>query len=185
MKMDSRAAAEFNPYVAPIAADSYDTTDRGIGVWRDRWLLVMHKDASLPAICIKTGEPADRFLRFRLAWHYPIDWWTRKRDVDLPFCERGCREYRLRRLRDALILLTVSVTVSVAGGSLALFTDDIPRWIVFFLLIPLFVLLPAAAAVVVMRWRPIGFWRVRGPYLWLVGADPQFLAQLPPWTSGS
>ena len=66
MKMDSCAAAEFNPYVAPIAADSYDTTDRGIGVWRDRWLLVMHKDASLPAICIKTGEPADRFL--------PFDW---------------------------------------------------------------------------------------------------------------
>lgn len=45
---------------------------RGQGVWRDGNQLVMRKDAELPARCVKTNEPTDRWLRRQLYWHSPV-----------------------------------------------------------------------------------------------------------------
>lgn len=44
---------------------------RGQGVWRHGGQLVMRKDALLPARCVKTNEPTDRWLRRQLFWHTP------------------------------------------------------------------------------------------------------------------
>lgn len=35
-------------------------------------LLVMEKWATLPPVCIKTGEPTDRVLKQRMTWHSPL-----------------------------------------------------------------------------------------------------------------
>jgi len=45
---------------------------RGQGVWRDGRLLVMCKDAELPARCVKTNEATDQTLRRQLSWHNPL-----------------------------------------------------------------------------------------------------------------
>ncbi|MBC7821449.1 MAG: hypothetical protein IAG10_31565 [Planctomycetaceae bacterium] len=47
-------------------------TRRGQGVWRDGGVLVMCKDADLPARCVKTNESTDRTLRRQLYWHEPL-----------------------------------------------------------------------------------------------------------------
>jgi len=48
---------EINPYASPQEAGGYEgRTPYGVGVWRDGRLLVMHKDAKLPPICIHSGH---------------------------------------------------------------------------------------------------------------------------------
>ena len=40
-------------------------------IWRQDNQLVMRKDAQLPAICVKTNQPATSWLRRKLSWHSP------------------------------------------------------------------------------------------------------------------
>ncbi len=40
-------------------------------VWRSGKILVMHKEAKLPDRCIKTNGPADHWLKRKLSWHHP------------------------------------------------------------------------------------------------------------------
>ncbi|MCA9155123.1 MAG: hypothetical protein R3C99_25070 [Pirellulaceae bacterium] len=73
------AAHGGNPYAAPQAHQQpapmqpmYTPPQGMVGVWRYGTTLVMHKDAKLPDVCVKSNEPAHgRTLKRKLHWHHP------------------------------------------------------------------------------------------------------------------
>jgi hypothetical protein len=64
--------AQVNPYAAPSVYDKpqqmkqYDG-----GVWQAGSLLVIHRQAVLPPVCVKSGLPATTWLPRNLSWHPP------------------------------------------------------------------------------------------------------------------
>lgn len=74
MSLDNPFAStrdEVNPYAVPKSqpAATVVPTD---GVWRQGNLLVMHKMAVLPDVCIKSNQPADGYrLKRKLSHHHP------------------------------------------------------------------------------------------------------------------
>ena len=110
----------FNPY-APPAADTLDSgrqwgesDDRG-GLWRERFLLVMDKTATLPVDrCIVCDAPATGPpLRRKLSWHSP--WWYLIVLVNLLFY--------------AIAAMIVRKTVAVRVGLCDLHRTRRRRWI--------------------------------------------------------
>jgi hypothetical protein len=73
------AAPSFNPYQAPQAPGpsfAYAPAAMTGGIWRSGNLLVMHKMAQLPDVCVKSGEKATRRLTRKLQWWPPWINWT-------------------------------------------------------------------------------------------------------------
>jgi hypothetical protein len=163
---------EVNPYASPAGAGGYDPErDRGVGVWSDGKLLVMHPQATLPPICIATGQPATRWLAYDLAWYYPIDWSHRHLKFNVPLCEASYRRWKPKVWTTVLILLPLLACVVGAfffnAGSLCgLAFAGFMIW----------------ALIQAFFGKRLRFERVRAGYLWITGASPEFLRQLPPWT---
>ena len=167
-----------NPYASPLEAGGYDaTSQRGVGVWRDDNLLVIHKEAVLPLISIHSGEPATCVRKFRLVWSYPIDWSTRSLDLDLPVTEQEYRRYSWR-LSVSWLALLVPVTISLA---LAVLVGVWPDWLFTTVILCNAVGVVVCWAIQSSFFKPIVFVRVRDKYLWIKGFDSRFLAQLPEW----
>jgi hypothetical protein len=180
MWLRSEPAVELNPYASPSIAGGYeDHAADAVGHWHDGKYLVLHPAAQFPPICIKTGQPATRFVPWRLAWSYPIDWKSRQLPLHVPFCETGYRQHRRRRIFGICCLL-ISLVPSVALQLLLM--REIPRGMIA---VAVLVLVCGLTLWAVSRFEPLRFIRVRGQYLWLSGADARFLEQLPPWTSGA
>jgi len=169
-----KPTAETNPYASPAGAGGYDPDqDRGVGVWSDGKLLVIHLQATLPPICIDSGQPATRWLPFDLSWYYPIDWSHRHLKLNLPLCEVSFRRWRPKPWSAAVFL----VPLLVWAITVPFFGQDVG-----FLLGVAFCCFLLWAAVQVLWRKGLRFERVRSGYLWLAGASPEFLRQLPPWT---
>jgi hypothetical protein len=67
-----------NPYASPAYAEPAVLVPYGgvptmpVGIWQDRGLLVMHKNAMLPNICVKSNVPCDGpRLKRKMYWHSP------------------------------------------------------------------------------------------------------------------
>ena len=180
----SPVAVNQNPYASPADAGGYDPQgSAGIAVWSDGKYVVLHRDASFPLICLKTGEPATRQRKYGLLWSYPIDWSSRRLYLQLPLCESVYRSY-VKRWWAGIFVVALPILVMFYGFSQAP-ENRLPDGFVAVLIF----LTPAGfIAWAILRWwdgKPLKFVRVRDNYFWLSGADPRFLAQLPPWTSGS
>ncbi len=97
------------------------------GVWRDKSILVMSRDAQLPNRCVKCNEPATGSrLKRKLSWHHPayfllilvvflvyiiVAMIARKvATVEVGLCER----HRAARSRN--ILITWSLVLLAIGG---------------------------------------------------------------------
>jgi hypothetical protein len=170
-------AADLNPYESPAEAGGYNAAAAAvIGAWRDGKLLVIHQDAALPPLCIKTGEPAERHVHYVLRWSYPIDLATRRLELDIPFSEAGYGNYCSQRRMAALA--TSGAAFLLVVSLLLLGNDSLIRTIRFVALI----LTCTAGGLTGLLWSPLRFVRARGSYLWLWGADQRFLEQLPEWT---
>jgi hypothetical protein len=68
--------SQLNPYAAPQVANPFAVGAEpkvvGFpGLWRQGNLLVLHKAAPLPDICLKSNLPASRRLKRNLQWHHP------------------------------------------------------------------------------------------------------------------
>ena len=68
-------AQAHNPYASPGMAgmhgmNQYGSPNMG-GLWREGQLLVMDRNARLPNICVKSGQPTGRFLIRNLSWQPP------------------------------------------------------------------------------------------------------------------
>ena len=69
-------AEQVNPYAAPQVA-GYQPSMPGVGqnpfagLWRQGTILVLHKMAPLPDICLLSNQPANRRLKRSMHWHHP------------------------------------------------------------------------------------------------------------------
>ncbi|TWU59873.1 hypothetical protein Poly51_01460 [Rubripirellula tenax] len=61
-----------NPYAVPRAPSGLPPMGGTESFWREGKILVMHKHATLPDICIKSGEATNGFrLKRKLKYHHP------------------------------------------------------------------------------------------------------------------
>lgn len=61
-----------NPYASPVATTERNPQPSTGGIWSDGKVLVMHKQANLPDVCIKSNQPTDGYrLKRKLTWHHP------------------------------------------------------------------------------------------------------------------
>ena len=58
-----------NPYRAPMAQTMTPPAGSSGGIWSDGDLLVVHKQSTLPPICVKTNEPAEKEIPRTFYWH--------------------------------------------------------------------------------------------------------------------
>jgi len=171
--------AEVNPYESPAGAGGYkDDSYRGVGVWRDRELVVMHKDARLPPICVTTGEPMTFYERVELLRSFS----TRRLSLDVP--QGSAYSRRLRTWRTPASLTVVFFVV--VSLTFLLMRPALSPWMVR---VTGAILIGAGAAYTIASHFlfkcPLAIVRARENYFWLSGADSRFLAQLPEWQDGA
>ena len=188
----------FNPY-APPAADTLDSgrqwgesDDRG-GLWRERFLLVMDKTATLPVDrCIVCDAPATGPpLRRKLSWHSP--WWYLIVLVNLLFYAIAamivrktvavrvglCDLHRTRRRR--WIALAWSL-ILVALGLLGLvFSNPVTDFTMAALMALALLSLFAGGVVGIYGPRVVTAKQIDDRYAWIGGVSSQLLDTLPDW----
>jgi hypothetical protein len=172
-----------NPYAPSAVVDPRaEAAAAVVGVWRDGNLIVVHREATLPAICVKTGEPASDWLAQKFAGH---DHWfsfqTRRHEVRVPLSAR--RHWLATRLR--WWLLTAGIVILFGLPAVALNVGNPPEGALVFVI---FGGMGLAAPLLICGGflsEPVQAHRFRGDYIWLRGADERFLAHLAAWPGGS
>jgi hypothetical protein len=182
-----------NPYAAP-QAQSYAPAivqSRPLdGLWREGGVLVMHKNAPLPDICIKSNEPAVRRLKRKLQWHHPAIGLTiligvliyvilamiltKRATIHIAMTD----EWFARRSRRMLIAwgLALAAVLMFVGS---FFTIEVADGVVFaFLIFASVVLLIAAPIYGQAACRMVWPKRMTDDYIWLKGVHPGFLDRL-------
>ncbi|WP_166829726.1 zinc ribbon domain-containing protein [Thalassoroseus pseudoceratinae] len=170
---------EFCPY----CGENLDEGDSA-GVWRDGNVLVFEKGARLPNRCIKSNEPAERFLSRDLVWAPPwvylgllggailviVFYLIAKKTAHADF--GITKEWvKRRRLRIATVWLLsfFGLFLIVAGAATefwAILAAGVLTWIG--------ALFYAAIAVPLYSVQ-----RIDERYVWLKGINPEYLAELP------
>ncbi|MCE9554877.1 MAG: hypothetical protein K8T91_16095 [Planctomycetes bacterium] len=168
-----------------------------VGIWKDRRLLVMHKHATLPDICVKSNTPCQgRRLKRNMYWHHPALFLTvllgvlvyailavviRKNAVVwVPLSE----EWWARRRRAIAIgwgLALLGFVVAIGGPILAAQTKT--DWLGFGVLAGIGLMLTgmiygASQAPMVSPKR------IDDEYVWLKGVHPAYVAALPDYPYG-
>lgn len=185
-----------NPYAAPQTANPF--SDQNVspvegfpGLWREGNVLVLHKLAPLPNICLKSNQPATRRLKRNLQWHHPAVYLAiipgllvyailamvlmKRATLQAPLSD----EWFARRRNRMLIawgLIGVSVLMFVFG----VMNVDSTDWGVFLVVASLLLCLVSAVygAVACRLFTPK---RITDEYVWLKGVHPEFLDRLPVW----
>ena len=171
--------ADINPYAAPLGEAQADwSLVAGVGCWRHGSLLVVHEDAQLPPICVKTGRPAAGYRPTRVRWSHPLRWPWEYVGFQVPLSEWSL--FSFGRGRPLVLVAAVAVTASL----IALATLDLPIPVdarILLLLIGGAISLTLFASYAALA-QPLWFVRRRRKYYWLSGANRRFLEKLPPWT---
>ena len=188
----------FNPY-APPAADTLDiarqwgeSDDRG-GLWRERFLLVMDKTATLPVDrCIVCDAPATgRPLRRKLSWHSP--WWYLIVLVNLLFYAIAAMIVRktvavrvgmcdLHRTRRRWWIAFAWSLILVAIGLLGLvFSNPVTDFTMAALMALALLSLFAGGVVGIYGPRVVSAKQIDDRYAWIGGVSSQLLDTLPDW----
>jgi hypothetical protein len=185
-----------NPYASPQSAPETALDARLVepvsatGLWQKGQLLVMHRDAILPKVCIKSGQPATEYLIRKLTWHHPALFIVLFMSpliyiiVALLLNKRARIEVRVsdavfaRRRRDMLIgWIAVLASIAVIVMAFANLENDSGA----LLLVIGFTLFFAGAIYGLLRARLVSADRIDGDYIWLKGVHPDLLAELPLW----
>jgi hypothetical protein len=191
-------ADQVNPYASPqLAAGSPAAVPQKQhpfqGLWRQGNVLVMHKLAPLPDICVKSNQPAAKRLKRKLQWHHPAIAvtilagllvyvvlalvLTKRATIMLPLSDEW-HERRKRRLIFGWIAGLLSLALMVAGIALAIQSSD-AMWVVLFLVgicLGIFALIYCQYACAMVR--PT---RITDTYIWLKGVHPDYLNRLEVW----
>ena len=179
--MNRLSTADVNPYAAPQVPDAMLVEPECVGAWRDGNRLVVHRHlTALPRICLLTGQPAGQRRSVDVSWSYPIDIWTRMLRLQVSVCDSALASNRRWKW------LIAGMALGVFALLIGVFSA--PHLLPFelgYLIGPLGVVLLFTSAQVLGRFPALRFKRVRGDYLWLAGAGPKFLDQLPSWPGTS
>lgn len=183
-----------NPYAAPQVQHSFAEqpfkAEGFPGLWREGNVLVMHKQAPLPDICMKSNLPANRRLRRDLRWHHPAVFvallvnlivyliiamiMTKKATIHMPLTDEWFGRRRTRMLIAwGVALLAV---LMFFGGIAAIDTD----YGIFITLAGLFVALGAGIGGL-LGCQLVTPKRMTDQYIWLKGVHPDYLDRLPVW----
>lgn len=185
-----------NPYAAPLELTAYEPpvldTAPFAGLWRQGNLLVMHKEAPLPNICLKSNLPATHRLQRNLYWHHPAIFLLiflhiliyavvavvvrKKAKIHIPLTA----EWFHRRRRRMLIAWSVVFLGVVIFGIGAVYVDQSP-WAPFCLIVAVFLML-GAAIYGLASCRLVSPKKMTDTYIWLKGVHPEYLDRLDPWT---
>jgi hypothetical protein len=180
MKSDTRPTDKLNPYAAPTVPDPLvQFAPMGVGVWRDGDHIVMHKDATLPSLCVRTGKPTRHRVAVEAPWlHRSFKFYITSRRLVVPLAERWRRNAVW--CRQNMLLWTFGLffgAFAIAGTLHNTFAWNLE--------VPT-VLCAAAVFMALTIWAcmvgdPLSFERSEGHYVWLRGADKRFLEHLPEW----
>lgn len=190
---DANPYANVNPYAAPqIGTYSAQPAMQQpfAGLWRQDKLLVMHRSAPLPDICLKSNQKATQRLKRSLSWHHPAVYFLvlihillyvvvalviRKTAVIHIGLSDEWIAIRRRRMMIAWGLVLLGIVTAFATIPLAEF-----EWSPLLILAGIVLFLGgtiygvAACRLVVPK-------RMTDEYIWLKGVHPEFLARLEPW----
>jgi hypothetical protein len=174
-------SGEINPYASPIIPDPpLPFADAGVGAWRDGNLLVIHREAPLPAICIRSGLPADAWCPLKIKWSYGFGQPRLRMTMNVPLS----RDWVYWHQRGPTIMFAVAAILALcAVGTFPLWSGlEEEAWFV----VAFALLTPAGACVIIgiTFKRLLEFKRVKGNYFWFTGANQKFLEQLPMWRFG-
>ena len=171
------STADINPYAPPRVLDPPVKVDPGVGVWLDGELLVIHRAAVLPPVCVKSGGPATMWIDLPIDLTLLSMLAQGRLTVRVPLSERGdwVRRYGLR------------IWLGITGIAMAAL---IPLYflnpLVFEVLALIDILIGLIALLSALKYHQLlACCRAQRDYLWFAGADRRFLAQLPPWPGGA
>jgi hypothetical protein len=187
-----------NPYAAPpMAAVQYAVPQpKGLeGLWRQGDVLIMHKQAPLPPICLKSNQPAMTWLKRNLQWHEP---WlavtiligmpiyvilalilTKRATIMVPLTEEWM-ERRRTRMKIAWGIALGGLLLGVLGIVLGNLGPQHEGF--FLLLLPAFIIVIVAAIYGQYACRLVYPSRLSDTHIWLKGVHPEFLNRLPIWS---
>lgn len=157
-------------------------SDDGGGVWQDRKKVVKHVGALLPNRCLKCNSTAGVAQKVYTLKYYPaynivlfLFGFTRYLKVDV---EVGiCAAHRAKRTQRAL-LGTVGLLASVGLFILGLEWNMPEMWI------GSFIMFIVSCVFLACFNTPVSVAKIKEPYVWLTGADEQYLSSLPQWSGG-
>ncbi|MCK6575244.1 hypothetical protein L6V77_29610 [Myxococcota bacterium] len=167
------------------AIDSRLSED-GIGVWRDGPNVVIAPQARLPARCVKTNAPVDVVLEHKLTWLSP--WWC----LTILFSPVVYLIVAMAVRRDAIVYVGLS-RAALRRRRVAIAIAWLVPLLAFW---PMYALGQAGSVVGMalaatfgigglisgyMASAPVRAKRIESGFAVVAGADPQFVAMLPPW----
>jgi hypothetical protein len=196
--------SDINPYASPspfedvVLADVADEANWAAGLWRKGNQLVMHKEAHLPARCVKSNQPIEgRRLKRKLTWFHPLIYLSllagvlifailaivlqKKATVYIGLSPEWYRRRR-RALWAGWIIGLFGLAILI--GSIVVLSnsnDKDPPWagllgLLFGIITGLVGAIYGSAGS-----RMVAPVRITDDYVWLKGVHPDFLADLPPW----
>lgn len=189
-------ADELNPYATPVEVgyrppQSPVADSPFAGLWRQGDLLVMHKAAPLPDICLKSNEPATERLKRKLSWHHPAIYLVilahiliylvialivrKTATIYIPLTEDWYRR-RQRRMLFSWSTVVLSLVLGVLSGYFADTHQLAPLGILAAIVLGL-----GGAIYGTVSCRLVVPKRMTDDYIWLKGVHHDFLARLEPW----
>ena len=174
------------PYFSPLQFEG--------GVWQEGNLLVLHRDAVLPDVCVKCGAPAEGCrLRKTYYWHHSgfyvlalvsipiyaiVALCIRKRiTVDMGLCPRH-RSWRRKAMFIGWLLCLAGLACMIGGLVLAAGGGSTADDGVFVVLAGVLALL-GSAFWAIFAVRLLWPQKIDDTYAWFRGASPKFLRSLP------
>jgi hypothetical protein len=190
-------AEQVNPYAAPQVA-GYQPNMPGVGanpfagLWRQGNMLVMHKMAPLPDICLKSNQPATRRLKRTLHWHHPAIFIAvlisalfyiilalilqKRAIVQMAMTEEWFARRRMRMLI-AWGLGLFGILLGIGAGVLHETLGEATPLIIFLA----FIVALGGLIYGLIACRMITPQRITDQYVWIKGVHPEFLNRLEVW----
>lgn len=184
-----------NPYAAPATSlPPVQTADMAHWIWRDGRCLVMHKQAVLPPICVKTNLPTDgATLKRVMYWHAPA-WYALILISPLVYIVAalivrktatvhvGLSDPQIWRRRAILLGSWLMAFISV-GMIIVPFTGVDPQKYGVLALFGLIGLL-LSGILGGLLCRIVAPRRISDEYVWLRGVHREYLQRFPVWEFG-
>jgi hypothetical protein len=177
-------AAGAAPSSQHARANEQASDDDGVvrGIWKDRKKVVKHVGAPLPSRCLKCNSTDRVGWKVYTLKYYPaynlvliLFGFTRYLQVDV---EVGlCAEHRARRTK-RILCGVVALLASVGMFFLGLEWNMTEMWAGSS--IPFII----SCFFLACFNTPVSVSKIKEPYVWLAGADEQYLDSLPQWSGG-
>ena len=190
-------AEQINPYAAPLVA-GYQPNMSGVGqnpyagLWRQGNVLVMHKMAPLPDICLKSNQPATRRLKRTMYWHHPAIYIALLISpliyIILALCLQknatihiGLTDEWYARRRTRMLIAWSTLLIGAISLGIGLAFGEQSQIIALACTLG-FIFLPMAGLIYgLFACRLISPERITDQYAFIKGVHPDFLNRLEPW----